>query len=85
MLSESAGGLGAEVAIDAVDAPHGVELRTGLVRPAAGWPTSVCTVSWDGRDAAAYDVFARPQGGRCAQGHPVSQLSFRCSEQDKRQ
>ena len=86
MLSESAGGLGAEVAIEAVDASHGFELRAGLVRPAAGWPTSVCTVSWDGRDARRLRRVRTAQGGRCAQGHPVSQLSFRCcSEQDRRQ
>jgi hypothetical protein len=61
VLSKSAGGLGAEVAIEAVDASHGFELRAGLVRPAAGWPTSVCTVSWMDEMPAAYDVFARPR------------------------
>jgi hypothetical protein len=69
VLSESAGGLGAEVAIEAVDAPHGVELRTGLVRPAAGWPTSVCAVSWDGRDAR------RLRRVRTAPGRPVRSRS----------
>ena len=39
------GGLGADVAIEAVGVPPTFELATKLIRPAAASPTSACTAS----------------------------------------